>query len=201
MGRSANMRKGSVARAAKRAVLRVMKSQMEEKVILAVITAAATPTAGTVLPLTVGVIQGDAINMRSGDTIAPISLHFRTNSQAITNPQTTRFIVLRDNMNNGSTPAVTDVLDNNDYLSMYNSRTVYQQKRFTILHDHFDDVQITGRSIVTRQQALPKVGKIFYNGATAVATANGKGALFVLIIASNSSGTYDWSFEMKYHDA
>lgn len=179
----------------------IISSQMEEKVILTVIGAAATPVAGTVLPLTIGVVQGDAINMRSGDTISPISHHIRTNAQAITNPQTTRFIVFVDSQNNGSTPSVTDVLDNADYLSMYNSRSVYQQKRFKILMDIFDDVQITGRSIVTRSMALRKIGKIYYNGPTAIATANGRGAVFILIIASNSSGTYDFSYEMKYHDA
>lgn len=185
----------------KQLVRSMLAAQLERKAIVSNITAAATPTAGTVLNLTNAIIQGDDVNQRSGDKVRCIKHKIRVNAQAIINSQTTRFIVFKDTQQNGTIPTVLDVLDNADYLSQYDILNVYQQKRFIILWDKVLDVNIAGESIKTVSKNLQPTGDIWYNGATAVNASNGRNSLFILIIASNSSGTYDYSWEMQYTDA
>lgn len=182
-------------------VKRTMQQLLERKVLVSSITAALPSTTGTVTQLTNFIVQGDNFNQRAGDKITCADHRLKVNATAIVNSTSIRFIILQDMQNNGTTPAVTEVLDTADYLAGYNQLLVLQQRRFKILHDATVDVNIAGEALKTREYVLPKSGVTWYNGATAVAASNGKGALFMLIIASAAAGTGDYTWTYRYYDA
>jgi Na+-transporting NADH:ubiquinone oxidoreductase subunit NqrF len=156
-------------------------------------------TAGIVNNLTNGIIQGDDINQRSGDQIHIMSHTLKVRASAITVNQTFRFIWFRDNMNRGTTPTVTEVLNTANYMSQY-APAALQQKRFTILRDVMLNCNVNGESIKSRSISIPG-GVVYYNGATAVAASNGPGALFLLTIGDSLTGLFDFSYEPIYTDA
>lgn len=200
------MESKAVTRNSKREVKRLVKSmidaQLENKVIITQIAAAATPTAGTILNLSNDIAQGDNFNQRSGNIVTCIKHDIRLTSTATgTTNQVTRFIVFQDLQNNGAIPVVLDVLDTATYMSPYNSLNVYQAKRFRILKDVSMNLNVNGQTVKYRYVRLPKVGKIHYNGVGGSNASLGRGAVFILIVASASSGEYDFAWEMNYHDA
>lgn len=156
-------------------------------------------TAGIVNNLTNGIVGGDDISQRSGDQIHILSHTYTVRSSAITVNQSFRHILFRDNMNRGTTPTVLEVLNTANFMSQYNP-TSLQQKRFTILADFMLDCNVAGESIKSRTIRLP--GQVvFYNGQTAVASANGPGAIFALEIGDSLTGLYDFSYEPIFVDA
>jgi len=156
-------------------------------------------TAGTVINLTNGIVQGDDINQRSGDQIRIRSHKLYVRASAITVNQTFRFVWFRDNMNRGTTPSVTEVLNTANFMSQLNPASL-QQKRFTILADFMLDCNVAGESIKSRYSEQPG-SVVFYNGATGVAASNGPGAIFLLEIGDSITGLYDLSYEPIYTDA
>ena len=172
---------------------------LEKKRFALVSTTNSNVTAGVVNNLTNGIIQGDDINQRSGDQIRIISHKLHVRASAVTVSQTFRFIWFRDNMNRGTTPTVTEVLNTANFMSQY-SPAPLQQKRFTILRDFSLNCNLTGESIKSRTVQLPGMD-VYYNAATAVAAANGPGALFLLTIGDSITGLFDFSYEPVYTDA
>lgn len=155
-------------------------------------------TAGVVNNLTNAIVQGDDLNMRTGDQlkVQKHTLHVKTS--AITVNQSFRFILFKDNTNRGSTPTVTEVLNTANYLSQY-SPVTKQQHRFTILHDFMLNCNVAGESIKSRV-VTSKGHRVNYNGSTAVAASNGPGAIFVLCIGDSLTGQFDFSYECVYLD-
>lgn len=172
---------------------------LEKKRFALVSTTNTNATAGIVNNLTNGIIQGDDINQRGGDQIRIISHKLHVRASAITVSQTFRFIWIRDNMNRGTTPTVTEVLNTANFMSQYNPAPL-QQKRFTILKDFSLNCNLTGESIKSRIIEIPG-SVVYYNAQTAVAAANGPGALFLLTIGDAITGLFDFSYEPIYVDA
>ncbi len=181
-------------------VHQIVNSLKERKVLIVSNSAVTISTLGTVINLSNNCVQGDSFNQRSGNTIRALKQSLIFRFFGITNNQSARVILFRDNQNNGSTPAVLDVLDQSIFQSPYNSLTVYQQKRFTILWDKVIDVSISGEDVKTLETSIGETGNIYYNGATAVAASNGKGALFLLVVGDNITGRYDYGWEVTYTD-
>lgn len=176
-----------------------LERELEHKRFALISNTNSNATAGTVNNLTNGIIQGDDINQRSGDQIRIRSHRLLVRASAVTVNQTFRFIWFRDNMNRGTTPTVTEVLNSANFMSQLNPAPL-QQKRFTILADFQLDCNVAGEAIKSRDTRLPG-GSVFYNGQTAVAAANGPGALFLLEIGDSLTGLYDFSYEPIYTDA
>lgn len=189
----------SVKRVGNRAIRRALAQTLEHKRFALVNTTNSNATAGIVINLTNGIVQGDDVNQRSGDQIRIRSHRLVVRASAITVSQTFRFIWFRDNMNRGTTPAVTEVLNTANFMSQY-SPAPLQQKRFTILKDVVVNCNLAGESIKSRTFEVPGM-PVFYNGATAVAASNGPGALFLLEIGDSLTGLYDFSYEPVYTDA
>jgi len=63
------------------------------------------------------------------------------------------------------------------------------------------DCSVAGPSILSDSAILNFKGNVYYNGSTAVASANGRGAIFLLVIGSLSTGTYDYDWQGTYSDA
>lgn len=178
---------------------RVAMHVLEKKRFALVSNTNSNATAGVVNNLTNGIIQGDDINQRSGDQIRIVSHMLKVRASAITVSQTFRFIWFRDNMNRGTTPTVTEVLNTANFMSQY-APAPLQQKRFTIVKDFSLNCNLAGESIKGRSFTLPG-SNVFYNGATAVAASNGPGAMFLLTIGDSITGLYDFSYEPVYTDA
>jgi hypothetical protein len=92
--------------------------------------------------------------------------------------------VFRDLDGYGTKQAVTDVLESASELSM---PKYLNKDRFSILHDEFSCLSITGDSAQVSDFSIPHEGHIKYLGTTAASASNGKGSLYMLII-SNEAG-------------
>lgn len=190
---TSNSRKATIAD-----VKSIVRGLAETKRYVQLSNANSNTTAGTVLNLSNGIVQGDDINQRSGDQIRMARHQLHVRASAITVNQTFRFIWFKDNTNRGTTPAVLEVLNTANYFSQYNTVNL-QQHRFTILQDLSLDCSINGESI--KSKMLSKKGKLVsYNGATAVAASNGPGATFLLVIGDSLTGLFDVAYEVHYTD-
>lgn len=179
---------------------RILENQAEKKTQIVSNSGVGVTAVGTMINLSNNVIQGDDLNNRSGDKINVVGTRLLMRAVALVNSQTIRFILVSDNFNQGTTPAVTDVLNAASFIGNYNQTLVVQQKRFTIHGDWAVDVNINGESVKSLVKTFGRTGAIFYNGATAVASSNGRRACFLLVIGSSATGTYDFSWEVRYTD-
>jgi hypothetical protein len=195
-GRKTNMRKSGL----QREIAKAFKNRLEVKSILVSQSPTLISSTGTSNNITSTIAQGDDRNQRNGDTILSAGgiLNFRF--RAITTDQTARFLVVRDNFNQGAGIAVTDVLESPLYRSEYNALTVLQQKRFTILLDKMVDSNLNGETLKTISCKIPPSGKIYYNGAASAGTSNGRGALFLIVIGDATTGLYEYTFQVKWND-
>ena len=179
-------------------VRNIIIGNAEQKRFVSISSSNSNSTAGVVNNLTNGIVQGDDLNMRTGDQIKVQRHTLNVKASAITVNQCFRFILFKDNTNRGSTPGVTEVLNTANYLSQYNPVTK-QQCRFTILHDFMLNCNVAGESIKSRI-VRPKGHRVSYNGSTAVAASNGPGAIFLLCIGDSLTGQFDFSYEAIYLD-
>lgn len=182
-------------------VRNAMLQMQEHKALSVQASGVIISSTGTVINLTNSIVEGVDINQRSGTTIRIFRMHFRFAMQMNTDDQSGRFIIFRDNMNTGTTPTVTDILPTTGYLSHFSDTREVQQKRYTIILDRISDVSIGGPSRITKVADIKYVGNVYYNAATAVAAANGKGALFLLVIGSRSTGLYDYDWQCEFTDS
>jgi hypothetical protein len=182
-------------------VQRMFVRSLEHKVNLLSQASTTITNTGALSSLTSVIAQGDDINQRSGDqiTIRKFTINFRFG--AVTTNQTCRFIVVRDMMNQGAAPAVTDVLAAALYRSEYNPTLVVQQKRFLVVHDEFIDSNLNGETLQTRVVVRNSPNKVFYNGAAAAGTSNGKGSYWILVIGDAITGLYEYTSQIWYTDA
>lgn len=181
-------------------IARAFKNRLEVKSVLISQAPTVISAPGIVQNISSNVAQGDDRNQRNGDTIisAGGTLNFRF--RAVATDQTARFIVVRDNFNQGAGIAVTDVLESPLYRSEYNALTVLQQKRFTILLDQFVDSNLNGETLKTKTSKITPHGKVYYNGAAAVGASNGRGAIFLIIIGDAATGLYEFTYQFKWND-
>jgi hypothetical protein len=157
--------------------------------------------AGTVLNMTNGIVEGDDVANRSGTKITVESMNYRFRFLAVTNDQSARFILVRDLQNLGTTPAVADIIPTSGLLSHYSDVRYHQQHRFSILFDEIVDCSIAGPSVKTIKGTTRRRMPVYYNGATGVATSNGKGSIFLVVIGSLNTGVFDVDIQMVYNDS
>lgn len=181
-------------------VERALQRRAEKKIGLVGAIAAAPTTTGVVLTITTNIAQGDNFDNRTGDKITIQGLHVKTRATALLASQSMRFILFVDRFNQGTLPGVTEVLQNNVFFAGYNQLTVWQQRRFLILKDWMFDCNIAGEAIKSLTFDHGGTGDVYYNGTTAVAASNGKGSIFLLIIGSAATGTYDYTVTTRYTD-
>jgi len=167
-------------------VKQIVLSQKEIK-NFAVANTFVNNVAGTVTPMTQGIIQGDNINQRSGDTIFP--MHTNVNLTFLGGVGSTqsfhRFIIFQDTLNTGASPLVSDILDGSLFNSTY--AVIYrQQRRFKILYDRLFGVVAGANSNATHAQIKIKLkGKIMYNGTSNVLASNGPGSMWFLTLTDS----------------
>lgn len=188
-----------------RRVTQVLNSRLEHKRAVSTSAAIDWTTAGVVSLLSTDVAQGDNIGNRSGDMIRPLRLTFRLTSAVTTGQVLGRIIVFQDSMCNGSTPAVTDVLETANVLAPLKA-VAHQARRFKILNDfHVINILSTQLQVVEVTRTMAMKGAIHYVSSAGSAGSAGRNTIYVLFI-SDSAGTagqkfYSWSYDLEYLDA
>lgn len=182
-------------------VRQTLAARIEKKVFSVTAVGVSVATAGTVINITNGIVEGDDISNRSGTLIRPVMIRLLYRGTAVTTSSSVRFILFRDMLNQGTTPAASDLLPGGNWISQYADTREIQQHRFKILNDVMFDLNIAGQNVRTLQSTLAMKGEVFYNGATAVASANGKGAIFLLVIGNAISTAYDYTVQTVFTDA
>lgn len=179
----------------------IFDSRVEKKVYSLTAVGTTVLTTGNVIPITNGIIEGDDINQRSGTAIRLSRFRILYRATAITTSSSIRFILFRDMFNQGTTPTAINLLPNNNWISQYADTREIQQHRFKILNDIMIDLNIAGENVVTKQFDVAAKGMVFYNGSSAVATDNGQGAVFLLVIGNAVSTSYDYTIQTVFTDA
>jgi len=182
-------------------VRKTMENLAETKVFSVNTVTQTVTLAGTVANITNAIIEGDDIGNRAGTKIhlKRVKLYFRCFS--VTNSQTFRFILFRDLFNQGTTPAVVDLLPTGTWTSQYSDIHQIQQKRFHIIEDWMVDCNLTGNNIRSHVKDIALTSNVYFNGTTAVAASNGRGAMFLLIIGSSATGTFDFNVQVMFNDS
>lgn len=162
--------------------------------------------AGTGMPISQAVIQGDNVNQRSGMAIHPVRLDFNYSLLAGVGSTNSfhRLVIFQDRLNQAASVSIADVLDGSFYDSTYNILNK-QQNRFKILHDKIYGVVGSSNSAATHIQLKLKLkGKITYNGTAGNAGDNGPGAIFAITLTDAitvSTATVSVYASLFYHDA
>lgn len=182
-------------------VAKIIDKRVEHKSITATAVGTSIVLAGAVVVLTNPIVEGDEVNNRTGTMIRLSRIRVLYRGTSVTTSSSVRFILFRDMFNAGTTPAASDVLPAGNWISHYSDVRQIQQKRYHIIHDVTMDLPIAGENVKTLVFDLPLTGKVFYNGATAVASSNGKGALCLLVIGNATSTAYDYDTQLVYTDA
>lgn len=204
MNKSGKKRGNSVVtRAELRSVLKSHDAATRESKKYTAINSGATASAGTVVPITVNIPQGDNISNRSGDQIRVTKFSTST-VVALSNAATServRFVWFVDHTNLGSTPAVTDVLDTASVVSFLNYLND-QSHRFKIIDDHMFTLNTSGGNSVSYRRTFKfsKAKVVNFLGTTGV---QGVGHFYVLIISDIgvNNGAYSTSWDLRYQDA
>ena len=177
-----------------------MRNTLEKKIFSVTAVGTAITTAGVVIPLTNGIIEGDDIANRQGTVIN--LLRSRILLRAVgTASHSQRFILFRDMLNLQAFPTVGLLLPSGTWISQYADTREMQQHRFKIIKDVTMDLNVAGRNVITREFDIPLKGKVYYNGAIAGATSEGPGAYYLLVIGSAVSGSYDYTIQTVFNDA
>jgi hypothetical protein len=187
-------------------VKKLIEGQIEHKIYTVETGALTASTAGSVSPITQSIILGDAIDQRTGNKVILKRYVFRINASIATNTHSFRYIMFIDTMANGAIPAATDLLEaTGGIITPWSpfQKPNMQAKRFIILRDKVVSMISNGpNEEINHVVNLPLNRPVFYDAATSVPAANGKGSIFVLFIASAASSvTYFFSDTLVFTDA
>jgi len=178
----------------------IIDGMAETKVNSLNATSQTVAAAGGVYDIGINIAEGNDVSNRTGTTILLEQIRLYYRCFAVTTSQTFRFILFQDRFNNGVTPTVTELLPTTTYLSQFSDIRELQQHRYIILDDWFANSQISGEIIHSHNRTIKCHKKIYYNGATAVVASGGHNALFLCVIGSSSTGTFDFRIQMVYKD-
>jgi len=178
----------------------IIDGMSETKVNSLINVSQTVAAAGAIYDVTVNIAEGNDIFNRSGTNIMleEIRLYYRCFS--VVSSQTFRFILFQDRFNGGGLPGVTDLLPSGTYLSQFSDVRTIQQQRFIIIDDWYANSQIAGEIIKSHRRSIKCHKKIFYNGATAVSASAGHNSVYLCVIGSSSTGTFDFRIQMLYKD-
>jgi len=160
--------------------------------------------AGTVIPITQGLTQGDNIDNRSGDKITlthcSISLIAAVNPLAVSS--TVRLLYFLDTMANGSVPTVADVLQSVSTVGRYQSINLLKH-RFRMLWDVTIPLVATASNhVVHKERDFRIKSPVYYQDGANIAGANSKNGMFCIALsdaAVNLPGTA-FAVQLQYTD-
>lgn len=164
-------------------------------------TTQASSSAGTVSKLS-AIAQGDGSGNRDGDKIRCKSWFLRMygeHNSSGADAQLLRIVILRDNMQRGSAPAVTDVLETANVLSPINKDA---DGRFTILKDCMLTVT-ADKGMAYRKYYKEIESHCNYIGTGSTDADQGVGALYILHLSNEASINYPdlvFNWRLRYLD-
>lgn len=194
----------------KRAVVDMLNSRRELKYIETGVEANFNVD-GTINTLTQPIVQGDSSATRDGDSInvKEITVNFQAFMSSSATIDFIRVIIFSDEQGNGVYPTVTgsnsnSVLAQADPNSNYSFPTAIYH-RFKIWMDHRFSMSINGDSRAVQLSKTIKMGnhKVFYPQTTSVEGANGKGALYALLISDTPTNltAHNLLVGIKFYDS
>lgn len=133
---------------------------------------------------------GDGIGQRTGNSIRPqhLELDVVITNNLNADANTVRCILFVDKQNDGTVPAVTDMLSVSHPQSFYNRITAL--KRFTILKDSTFVINPTYLTETlyrfTYNESIS--GHMLYDNTSAAQTSTKEGALFLMLLSDGISG-------------
>jgi hypothetical protein len=165
---------------------------------------------GTINTLTQNIIQGDTAGTRDGNSInvKEIDVRFEAFMNSSASIDFIRLIIFSDEQANGIYPTVSGstngILTSDDPNAAYDFPTAIYH-RFKIWLDHSWSMSINGDSRAVQLVRKVKMGnhKIFYPAATSIEAANGKGALYALLISDTPTNltAHNLGVAIKYFDS
>lgn len=157
---------------------------------------------GAVYPLS-QIASGDDVNNRTGNSILAKSMYIQGNvlKQASAGASFVRFILFQDTMNQGSTPTVTDILNNTgSALAPLSPLNIDHLSRYKILYDK----RITLNSDMScRQYKVYKKMSSHIKFTGTAATDVYKNGLYFLIISNealSTAPTINFTSRLRYHE-
>jgi hypothetical protein len=204
--RSKRVQKNRTGQRVTTLVKNAMLAQQEIKRYTRAVAGAGT-VAGNMYSLSQGLIVGDTISLRDGNSINLKHVQLKLSvigTSATTVPVVYRVILFHDMFNVGVAPTVAELLDGAAYNSTYLPATS-QQHRFKILYDKMHPM-----CVAASNQAhvidfnLRSQMKLNYNGSTDVVAANGRASLWMLTIQNSVVGittAENFYFSMLFTDS
>jgi hypothetical protein len=183
----------------------IIDSKAEKKYFTTnIASAAAATTAGTVYTLTQGIVEGGEINQRSGRKIQTIKseIKFSANLPTAAGTGMVRFIWVADQMNTGVLPSASDILESVTVTGLYSIKSA-GIGRFTVIRDTGYSMCVGGaNNHINGYFSHTKKTNIFYSDATSVNSANGRGAMFLLVLSDLAANQplVSINFGIKYVD-
>ena len=158
-------------------------------------------TAGAVSGLTL-IAQGDGVSNRQGLSLLAKSLEVRLTADQHASATATalRIIVFTDNMQDGTLPTVTEVLESATVLAHYESDN--NIGRFGKLYDQTMVLDVGG-NFKYRNFTIPLGNKhIKFNGTDATQASQGKQSIYLLGISNEATNapSVNWVSRVKYYD-
>jgi len=157
----------------------------------------APTVAGAVAHISV-IAQGDGLADRSGDKIFIERVNLMVNSLSAAS-NNTRYVLVRDNFNLGTTPSYTDVFTTAVVSSPYSSINVVQQKRFRVLCDFIISGSVNGRVATTVRRTINVNQPCYFSGAAS--TTKAAGSLYLCVVTDTAtSSAHDVEMQIVYSD-
>jgi len=143
--------------------------------------------AGFVIPQT-ALAQGADYNQRDGISIKAVSIESRLtlDGNAAANFDDVRIVYFIDTQNQGTTPAVTDLLEATDVRSAFNHINLH---RFVILVDDMFTLSLGGPTAKASTHRLPLDHHVKYTGAASAAANLREGNVFFMLISQQAVNT------------
>lgn len=175
----------------------MIQARMEPKA-LTISTVGNTATAGAIHYIS-AIGQDDTVSGRTGVQIRPKTFNCRISVFGAGN-FVTRFILVQDRLNVGSSPTVTDILTSADVAAQYNV-TSQLNKRFKILNDTALCLSNTGEQQRYKVLNIPMKGIIGYVGTGTTSASGGTNSVFLLIIGDSATPAFNIKSQIHYTDA
>jgi len=142
-------------------------------------------SSGTVIPLS-QIAAGNDVNNRSGNSILAKTIYMRLECaiHASASQTSVRVMIVKDMMNTGSTPAVTDILQSAGTLLPLN---VDNTSRWQVLLDKVYTLTVDGIERLAIKKFLPINDHIKFTGTAA--TDEYKNNMYMLLVSSEPTNT------------
>ena len=111
----------------------------------------------------------------------------------------TRYVLVRDALNLGTTPSYTDVFTTAVVASPFSSLNVVQQKRFRVLCDFIISGSAAGVAASTVRRNIAVNQPCYFTGAAS--TTKAAGSLYLLVVTdAATSSNHDVEMQIIYSD-